>query len=67
LLQRRPIITIQAASKELKLSLPTLGKSLEHLMDLKIVHELTGTQRRRVFAYSRYLSVLDTGTEPLPS
>jgi len=67
LLQRRPIITIQAASKQLKLSLPTVGKSLEHLMDLKIVHELTGKQRRRVFAYSKYLSVLDTGTEPLPS
>ncbi|HXW63433.1 MAG TPA: Fic family protein [Candidatus Acidoferrales bacterium] len=67
LLQRRPIITIQAASKELELSLPTVGKSLEHLMNLKIVHELTGKQRRRVFAYSKYLSVLDTGTEPLPS
>lgn len=66
LLQRRPIITIQAASKELKLSLPTVGKSLEHLMDLKIVRELTGKQRHRVFAYSKYLSVLDTGTEPLP-
>jgi Fic family protein len=66
MLQRRPIITIQAASKELKLSLPTVGKSLEHLSDLKIVRELTGKRRHRVFAYSKYLSVLDTGTEPLP-
>jgi Fic family protein len=65
LMQRRPIITIQAASKELKLSLPTVGKSLEHLMDLKIVRELTGKQRRRIFAYSKYLSILDSGTEPL--
>jgi predicted transcriptional regulator len=65
LLQRRAIITIQAASKELKLSLPTVGKSLEHLMDLKIVRELTGKQRRRIFAYSKYLSILDSGTEPL--
>jgi Fic family protein len=67
LMQRRPIVTIQAASKELKLSLPTVGKSLEHLIKLGIVRELTGKQRRRVFAYSKYLAVLDQGTEPLPS
>jgi Fic family protein len=66
LMQRRPIITIQSASKELKLSLPTIGKSLEHLIKLGIVHEITGKQRRRVFAYSKYLSVFDRGTEPLP-
>jgi Fic family protein len=66
LMQRRPIVTIQAASKELKLSLPTVAKSLEHLITLGIVRELTGKQRRRVFAYSKYLAVLDRGTEPLP-
>jgi Fic family protein len=65
LLQRRPLVTIQAASKQLKLSLPTIGKSLEHLIELGIVRELTGKQRRRVFAYRKYLSVLDRGTEPL--
>jgi cell filamentation protein, protein adenylyltransferase len=67
LLQRRPIVTIQAAAKDLTLSLPTVGKSLEHLIALGIVHELTGRQRRRVFAYRKYLDVLDRGTEPLPS
>ncbi|HEY1361186.1 MAG TPA: Fic family protein [Xanthobacteraceae bacterium] len=66
LMQRRPLITIQAASRELELSLPTVGKSLEHLVDLGIVREVTGKQRRRVFAYRKYLDVLDRGTEPLP-
>jgi Fic family protein len=66
LMQKRPLVTIPAASKELKLSLPTVGKSLEHLIALGIVREVTGKQRRRVFAYSRYLAVLDRGTEPLP-
>jgi Fic family protein len=65
-MQKRPLITIPAASKELKLSLPTVGKSLEHLIALGIVREVTGKQRRRVFAYSKYLAVLDRGTEPLP-
>jgi cell filamentation protein, protein adenylyltransferase len=66
LMQRRPLITIQAAAKELKLSFPTVGQSLEHLVDLGIVREVTGKQRRRVFAYRKYLDVLDRGTEPLP-
>ena len=66
LMQRRPLVTIQAASKELELSLPTVGKSLAHLVDLGIVREVTGKQRRRAFAYRKYLDVLDRGTEPLP-
>ena len=65
LLQRRPLVTIQAASKQLKLSLPTIGKSLEHLIELGIVRDVTGKQRRRVFAYRKYLAVLDRVTEPL--
>ena len=65
-LQRRPMITIQAAAKELALSLPTVGKSLDHLIALGIVVETTGKRRNRLFAYRRYLSVLDQGTEPLP-
>ena len=65
-LQRRPIVTIQAATKELSLSLPTVGKSLERLIEIGIVRELTGKRRNRFFAYRRYLSILDQGTEPLP-
>jgi hypothetical protein len=66
-MQRRPVVTIQSAAKELKLSLPTVGKSLEHLITLGIVRETTGKRRRRVFAYGKYLSVLGRGTEPLPA
>ena len=65
-LQRRPIVTIQAASKELALSLPTTGKALELLGGLGIVRETTGKPRNRLFEYSRYLALLDQGTEPLP-
>ena len=67
LLQRRPIVTIQAASKQLGLSLPTVGKALELMGAAGIVREMTGKRRHRVFAYSRYLSLLDQGTEPLPA
>ena len=65
-LQRRPMMTIQAASRELSLSVPTIGKAVERLIDLGIVHEMTGKRRNRLFSYSKYLSILDRGTEPLP-
>lgn len=66
LLQRRPIVSIPAASRELKLSLPTVGKALEQMAEAGIVRETTGKRRNRFFAYSRYLTILDKGTEPLP-
>lgn len=64
-LQRRPMVTIQSAAKVLKLSVPTVGKALELMVSTGIVHEVTGKRRNRLFAYSKYLALLDKGTEPL--
>jgi Fic family protein len=64
LLQKRPLLSIPAATKELSLSEPTVAKAMEHLIKLSIVREVTGKRRRRVFAYVRYLDVLNRGTEP---
>jgi Fic family protein len=66
LMQRRPIVTIQTAARELGLSFPTVGKALERLVALGIASEATGKRRHRMFAYRKYLDVLDRGTEPLP-
>lgn len=64
LLQRRPMVTIQSASKELNLSVPTVGKSLALLASAGIVRETTGKQRGRIYVYPKYLALLDKGTEP---
>jgi Fic family protein len=66
-LQRRPLISAPAAAKALGLSLPTVGKSLELLLRLGVVREVTGKRRNRLYAYGAYLEQLDRGTEPLPS
>jgi Fic family protein len=65
LLQKRPVITIRSASKELKLSFPTIGKALDLLLKAEIIKETTGQRRDRIFVYSKYLKQLDAGTEPL--
>lgn len=64
-LQRRPLISAQATAKALNLSLPTIGKSLDVLNVLGIVREVTGKRRNRFYAYTKYLDLLDRGTEPL--
>ena len=38
---------------------------MEALVALGIARELTGQKRHRLFAYDRYLAILNEGTEPL--
>ena len=66
MLQLHPLTYARRASKELGLTVPTVNAALQTLVKLGIVHEVTGRQRGRVFAYSGYLAVLQEGTEPLP-
>jgi len=64
-MQARPVVTIQTVAKGLNASFPTAAGALERLEELGVVHETTGKQRGRVYAYSAYLALLDRGTEPL--
>ena len=65
LLQAQPIISIASASSELTLTPPTVTASLRHLEKLGIVHETTGRKYGRLYAYDKYLKILNEGTEPL--
>lgn len=65
LLQKRPILSIPAAAKELGISEPTTQKSLQHLEALGVVKEITGKQRRRLYSYVGYLGLLNQGTDPI--
>ena len=64
-LQRSPLQSVPHMAKKLKLSQPTVQKSLDHLARLDIVREITGKRRSRLYEYSKYLRILDEGTEPL--
>jgi len=64
-MQRNPIVSIPAAAKKIGVSAPTVAKSLEHMRHLGILQETTGRERHRLFVYSRYLDILNEGTEPV--
>ena len=65
LLERWLVVSIPAAARELGMSTVTIAGSLRHLGELGITSEITGKQRRRLFAYRQYLEVLEQGAEPL--
>ena len=42
--------------------MPTVTAVMKKLEAMRLVEEITGKQRRRVFAYDRYLQILNEGT-----
>lgn len=66
-LQQHPIQTISSAKERTGLSVPTVTAVMKSLEGAGIVRELTGKQRYRVFAYDKYLEILNAGTAENPA
>ena len=64
-LRNRPLADLNALTERTGASYPTVARAVEALENLGIVREITGRKRERVFAYTRYLDILNEGTEPL--
>jgi Fic family protein len=64
LLKSRPMITIDGISKGAGMTYPTAAKAIETLGKLNITQEMTGKPRNRIYAYARYLKILNEGTQP---
>jgi Fic family protein len=65
-LRERPLATVKAIVQRTGLTPPTAGRMLEHLASMRITREITGGRRNRVFAYQRYLDILNEGTDDAP-
>jgi len=65
ILCQRPLLSLTEASKRTGLSFPAVTKGVGTLAKLGIAREITGRRRNRIFAYDRYLSILNEGTQPL--
>jgi Fic family protein len=62
-IKARPITSLQEVVRQTGLSFPTAGTAMDALVKLGIARELTGKRRNRLFAYDRYLAILNEGTE----
>lgn len=63
--QERPVFRVEEVARQSGLSIPTVTKSIQELIQLGMVTELTGRKRDRVFAYQAYLAILSEDTAPL--
>jgi Fic family protein len=66
LLQQNPFVTANLLVERTGLTAPTVNAALADLERLGVAEEVTGRRRGRVFAYRRYLAILNEGTHPLP-
>ncbi len=57
------MVTVSAAAKAIGISPPTIRISLEHLMQLGLVREITGNRSRRAFLYEPFWQILEQDTE----
>lgn len=64
-LQRNPITSAIRAVEALDTSIPTATKAIRTLEKLGPLRELTGGKFGRLYAYDRYLAILNEGTEPI--
>jgi Fic family protein len=64
-LQKRPIAAIRDIGKALGLTYPAVAGAIDRMKKQRIVRELTGFKRNRVFAYSSYVKLLSEGAEPI--
>ena len=64
-LRAKPVATINDLSARAAVSFPTAARAVELLTIAGVVRELTGGRRNRVFAYDRYLAIMNEGTERL--
>jgi Fic family protein len=64
--QRHPLLSLGHTAQHTGLRFPAVARAVERMEGLGILHEITGKQRGRIYAYSAYLKILSEGTEPLP-
>lgn len=60
-LRRHALVSSSVLVKATGLTLPTVLSALQKLQALKIVREVTGQARNRLFAYERYVELLNAG------
>ncbi|HEX3134399.1 MAG TPA: Fic family protein [Planctomycetota bacterium] len=62
-----PMLTLALATKQLKTNKVTAMRAIQALEKAKVLYEITGKSRDRVYAYRKYLAVLSEDTEMLES
>jgi Fic family protein len=63
-LMQHPIATSGLLAQKTGITAATVNRALGHLEQLGIIRELTAQKRNRLFSYTRYVDIMNRGTEP---
>jgi Fic family protein len=64
-LLKKPYLSIAKVAEELGISIPSITSTVQKLVDIGVLKEMTGKSRNRIFAYGAYLDILAAGTDPI--
>ena len=64
-LKKLPQVSVKLLAEKLNISAPTARNSLNNLVKLRIVKEITKKNRDKIYVYKKYLDILEYGAEPL--
>ena len=59
-LEKHSITDIAKITKHCNITIPTTTKSIKLLEELGIIKEITGKERRKIYAYKKYLDILNS-------
>ena len=59
----KPILSLSEVCERANLTFPTVSTAVELLTKQGVTREITGKQSKRIFAYHKYISILNEGTE----
>lgn len=60
---KNPVLNAGAIQNQSSLSTATIHSSLENLVNLDILEEVSQKKRNKIFAYKEYINILNEGTE----
>lgn len=60
---KQPVLNANAIQTQTSLSAATIHSSLENLIKLGILEEVSQKKRNKIFAYKEYINILNEGTE----
>jgi hypothetical protein len=56
---QRPLVNVNLVKDTLGVAFLTANRLVERFVDMRILDEVTGAQRNRLFRYSSYLSIFE--------
>jgi Fic family protein len=63
-MKRLPQVTVPLLANELSMTAPTARSSLNNMVELGILEEMTGKKRDKVYVYRAYWNILEEGAKP---